>query len=161
LPRKFCFASSFLRCHPCSDRLFVSQALALLEKQCEKRVTKSAQVAKITKLEVMVRSQADRIAELEGTCADFKREKDKVTNGYRSLVEKHKSLDEAGHDKTKLAKAHAAKLTKLRSDMDLETHSYTEYVQTMLHRLHGKGVKVEEMIDWVDGEVKVVLDTVW
>jgi uncharacterized coiled-coil protein SlyX len=38
-------------------------------------------VAKIAELEVVARSQADIITELEATCADFKREKDKVTDG--------------------------------------------------------------------------------
>jgi uncharacterized coiled-coil protein SlyX len=106
---------------------FILQALALSGKQCEKRVTKSMQVAKIVELEVVARSQADRITELEATCTDFKREKDKVIDGYRRLVEKHKSLvEKAEQDKTKLAEAHAAELTKLRADLDLETHSYTE-----------------------------------
>jgi uncharacterized coiled-coil protein SlyX len=106
---------------------FILQVLALSGKQCEKRVTKSMQVAKIVELEVVARSQADRITELEATCTDFKREKDKVIDGYRRLVEKHKSLvEKAEQDKTKLAEAHAAELTKLRADLDLETHSYTE-----------------------------------
>jgi hypothetical protein len=39
---------------------FISQVLALSEKQCEKWVTESAQVAKIAELEVVARSQADR-----------------------------------------------------------------------------------------------------
>jgi hypothetical protein len=66
--------------------------------------------------------------------------------------------------------------------LDLETHGYTEYCQTMhcwLHELHeadaslfeevkaqclpfpNNGAKVEEIIDWVIGEVKAVLDIVW
>jgi hypothetical protein len=73
-------------------------------------------------------------------------------------------------------------LAKLHGDMDLETRSYMEYCQTVWRRLHelheivassfdevkvlrlpfpNKGVKVEEMIDWVVGEVKVVPDTIW
>jgi hypothetical protein len=77
---------------------------------------------------------------------------------------------------------HAAELTGLWGDMDLETHSYTEYHQNVHHWLHelhevvasyfnevhvgclpfpGKGAKVEEMIEWVVGEVKTVPDTVW
>jgi hypothetical protein len=67
-------------------------------------------------------------------------------------------------------------------DLDLETHSYTEYRQNVrqwLHELHevgassfeevkvqclpfpDKGTKVEEMIDWVIEEVKAVPDIVW
>jgi hypothetical protein len=138
-------------------------------------------VAKIAELEVVARSQADIITELEATCADFKREKDKVTDGY--WRQKHKSLAEkAEHDKIKLAEAHATEITKLHADLDLETHSYTEYHQNVRRRLHelhvavassfeevkvqclpfpNKGTKGEEMINWVVGEVKAVLDTVW
>jgi uncharacterized coiled-coil protein SlyX len=82
-------------------------------------------VVKIAELEVVARSQADRITELETTCTDFKHEKDKVTDGYRRLVEKHKSLvEKAKHNKTKLAEAHATEITKLHADLDLETRSY-------------------------------------
>jgi predicted nucleic acid-binding Zn-ribbon protein len=113
----------------------------------------------------------------------LKHEKDNVTTGYRRLQAKHDAFTEkAEQEQTKLAKAHAAELAKLRGDLDLETHSYTEYHQTMRHRLHelhetiassfdevkvqclplpDKGVKVEEMIDWVVGEVKAVSNTVW
>jgi uncharacterized coiled-coil protein SlyX len=179
---KFCFASAFLCCRACSNRLIISQALALSEKQREKRVAESAHVAKIAELEVVALSQTGRIAELDATCADFKREKDKVTDGYRRLAEKHKSFAvKAKHEKTKLAEAHAAELTKLCADLDLETHNYTEYRQTMHHRLHElheavassfeevkaqclpfphKGGKVEEVIDWIVVEVKAVPDTV-
>jgi hypothetical protein len=95
--------------------------------------------------------------------------KDKVTDCYRRLAEKHKSLAEKSeHDKTKLVEAHADGLTNLRADFDLETHSYTEYHQNVrrrlceLHEVVGssfeevkaqglpfpdKGVKEEEMID--------------
>jgi hypothetical protein len=50
-------------------------------KQRERRVTKSAQVAKIVELEQVARSQADRITKLEATCTNFRRKKDKVTDG--------------------------------------------------------------------------------
>jgi hypothetical protein len=81
-----------------------------------------------------------------------------------------------------LVETHATKLAGLQGDMDLETHSYTEYRQNVHHwlrELHevmassfnevharclpfpGKGAKVEEMIKWVAGEVKTVPDTVW
>jgi hypothetical protein len=58
------------------------QALALSVKQCEERVVVSAQVVKIVELEQMAKSQANRITELEATCADFKHNKDKVIDGY-------------------------------------------------------------------------------
>jgi hypothetical protein len=41
--------------------------LALLGKQRDKGVAKSVQVVKIAELEVVARSQADRIAKLEAT----------------------------------------------------------------------------------------------
>jgi hypothetical protein len=71
----------------------------------------------------VARSRAERITELEATCADFKREKDKVTDVYRRLEEKYKSLTErAKHEKTKVAEAHAADVTKLHVDLDLELY---------------------------------------
>jgi hypothetical protein len=116
------------------------------------------------------------------TCADFRCKKDKVTDGYRRLAEKYKSLTErVEHEKAKLAEAHVAEVTKLHEDLDLEAQSYTEYRQTIrrwfrdLHEavcssfeevkaqclpFSDKGAKVEEMINWVVREVKVVLDTV-
>jgi uncharacterized coiled-coil protein SlyX len=79
-------------------------------------------------LEVVTRSQADKIAELEVTCTDLKHEKDTVTDGYRRLSEKHKALAErVEQDKTKLAEAYAVELAKLHGDLDLKMHSYTEY----------------------------------
>jgi hypothetical protein len=126
--RKFCFASPFLCYRARSNQLFISQALALSKKQCEKRVAELAQMAKIVELQAVARSEADIIAELEVTYADLKRENDKVTDGYRRLAEKHKSfVEKAEDDKTKLAEAHAAELTKLHTGLDLETRSYTKY----------------------------------
>jgi predicted nuclease with TOPRIM domain len=103
-------------------------ALALLGKQHEKRATESAQMAKIAELEVVMRSQTDKIVELEVAYTNLKREKDKVTDGYQRLSEKHKALAErAEQDKTKLAEAHVVELAKIHSDFDLETHTYIEY----------------------------------
>jgi hypothetical protein len=160
----------------------ISQALGLSGKQPENRATESVQMAKIAKLEVVMRSQADQIIELEAACPALKREKDKVTDVYLRLSEKHKALVErAEQGKTRLAEAHAFKLTKLHGNLDLEICNYTEYHHTMRRRLHelheavassfgevkaqclsfpDKGAKVEEMIDRVVGEVKVVLDIV-
>jgi hypothetical protein len=73
-------------------------------------------------------------------------------------------------------------LAIFRGDLELDTRSYTEYHQNVrcwLHKLHkivassfdevkmqclpfpDKGVKIEEMINWVAGEVKTLPDTVW
>jgi hypothetical protein len=41
-----------------------------------------AQVGKIAELEVVARSQANKITKLEAMCGDLKSEKDKVTDGY-------------------------------------------------------------------------------
>jgi hypothetical protein len=50
----------------------------------------------------------------------------------------------------KLAKAHAAELAKLHDDLDLETHAYTEYHQTLRHMLH----KFQETVASSFDEVK-------
>jgi hypothetical protein len=115
--------------------------------------------------------------------ADLKCEKDNVTIGYRRLAAKHDAfMEKVEQERSKLAEAHAVELAKLHGDLNLETCSYMKYRQTV-HRQHrelhetitssfdevqaqcfpfpDKGVKVEEMIDWVVGEVKVVSDTVW
>jgi hypothetical protein len=106
-----------------------------------------------------------------------------VTAGYQRLAEKHNACTaKAEQENTELAKTHVAELYKLRGYLDLETRSYTEYRQNVCRRLHelhemvassfdevkaqclpfpGKGTKIEEMIDWVAGEVKTMLDTVW
>jgi predicted nuclease with TOPRIM domain len=86
---------------------------------------------------MVARSQADRITELEVTCANFKREKDRVTDGFQRLAKKHKLLvEKAEQDKTKLVEAHVVEIAKLHVDLDLEIHSYTEYHQNVRCRLH-------------------------
>jgi hypothetical protein len=157
------------------------QALALSEKQCEARAVESAQAAKNAKLEVLTKSQADKITKLEIACTDLQREKDTVTSGYRRFATKHNAfMVKVEQDKTKMVEAHVAELAKLCRDLDLEMRSYIEYRQTVrrrhheLHEIgassfsevrvqcllfHVKGVKVEEMINWVVGEVKVVSNT--
>jgi hypothetical protein len=57
----------------------ISEALTLSEKQRAKRATESTQIAKNAELEVLVRSQAKKITELEMAYADLKHEKDNVT----------------------------------------------------------------------------------
>jgi uncharacterized coiled-coil protein SlyX len=47
-------------------------------------------MAKLAELEVVMKSQADKITELEATCADLKHAKEKLTNGYQRLAKKHK-----------------------------------------------------------------------
>jgi hypothetical protein len=106
-----------------------------------------------------------------------------VTIGYRRLVAKHDAfVEKVEQEKAKLVEAHAAEVSKLCGDLDLEMRIYTEYLQTVWHRLRklhetvassfdevqaqclsflDKGAKVEEMIDWVIGEVKAMPDTVW
>jgi hypothetical protein len=44
---------------------------------------------KVVQLEVMARSQPDKITELEATCTDLKHQKDKLTHVYQSLAQKH------------------------------------------------------------------------
>jgi uncharacterized coiled-coil protein SlyX len=65
----------------------------------------------MAELEGVIKSQADKITELEATHADLKREKDNLHAGYRRLSEKHRALnEEAEQEKTKLVKAHAVEL---------------------------------------------------
>jgi hypothetical protein len=85
-------------------------------------------------------------------------------------------------DMANYAEANAAGVAKLRDDLDLETCGHTEYcqnVQCRLREIHetvslsfdevkaqcmpflDKGENVDEMFDWVVGEVRVVSDTVW
>jgi hypothetical protein len=152
------------------------QAIALSQKRHEERAAESAQAAKNVELE-------EKIAELEVAYADMKTEKDNVTTGYRRLAEKHHAFTaKAEQEKTELVETHAAELSRLHGDLYLETRSYTEYHQNVcrwLRELHemvalsfdkvkaqclpfpNKGAKIEEMIDWVAGEVKPVPDTVW
>jgi hypothetical protein len=91
-------------------------------------------------LEVVVRSQAEKIAGLEAACADLKRENKSVAAGYRRLSEKHKAfIEKTKQEKAKLAEIHATELARLRGDLDLEAHSYTEHrrnVRCQLHELH-------------------------
>jgi hypothetical protein len=160
----------------------ISQALALSEKQHAKRAAELMQVAKNAELEALVGSQAEKITRLEMAYADLKREKDNVSTGYQRLAAKHDAFTEkAKQEKMKLVEAHAVELAKRHGDLELETRSYIEYRQTVHHQLRelhetvsssfdevkaqcvpfvDKGVKVEEMIDWVVGEVKAMPDTV-
>jgi hypothetical protein len=116
----------------------ISQALALSEKQHAKRATESVQVVKNVELEVLVRSQAEKIAELETAYADLKREKDNVTTGYQRLAAKHDAFTEkAKQEKANHVEAHAAEVANLRGDLDLQMCSYTEYhLHRWLHEHH-------------------------
>jgi hypothetical protein len=110
------------------------------------------QVAKKAELEVLVRPQAEKITKLEMVYADLKREKDNVTTGYRRLATKHDAFTErAEQERVKLPEADAAELAKLHGNLDLETHSCTEYRQTMCRRLHELHETVALSLD----EVKV------
>jgi hypothetical protein len=177
LPLYFCAAVLVL-----IGRLF-SQALVLLEDQCKRRAVESARTAKSAELEVLVKSQAEKIARLEKACDDLKREKENVTAGYRRLLEKHKTFTKkVEQEKTNLVEAHVAKVAKIQEELNKETRNYTDYRRNMhrhLRKLHevvapsfeevkarclpilARGTKVEEMIDWVAREVRTVPDTVW
>jgi hypothetical protein len=90
---KFHVGFVFLCCCTLIGRLF-SQALVLLEDQHKKWVTESAWAARSAELEVLVKSQAEKIAQLETTCGDLKREKENITAGYWRLSEKCKTFTE-------------------------------------------------------------------
>jgi ABC-type Fe3+-hydroxamate transport system substrate-binding protein len=87
-----------------------------------KRVAELAWVTKNTELEVLVKSQAQKIAELKAACAELKRKKENVTVGYQRLSEKHKTLAEkVDWEKIVLAEAHAVELAKVREELYQET----------------------------------------
>jgi predicted nuclease with TOPRIM domain len=52
------------------------------------------QIAKNAELEVLVRSQAQKITELETSYADLKSEKENVTTGYQRLAAKYDAFVE-------------------------------------------------------------------
>jgi uncharacterized protein YlxW (UPF0749 family) len=74
--------------------LLFLQTLMLSEDQCKKWVAESARTARNEELEALVKSQDEKITQLETTCADLKREKENITAGYRKLSEKHKTFTE-------------------------------------------------------------------
>jgi hypothetical protein len=97
----------------------ISQALALSEKQRIERAIESTQIAKNAELGVLLRSQDEKIAELETTYADLKHEKENVTMGYRRLAAKHDAfVEKVEQEKAKHVEAHAAEVAKLSGDLD-------------------------------------------
>jgi hypothetical protein len=68
--------------------------LTLSEKHHEERATDSAQLAKMAELEWVMKSQFDKVAELEAAEADLKRERENLLAGYQRLSDKHKALNE-------------------------------------------------------------------
>jgi hypothetical protein len=72
----------------------ILEELALSGKQCARRADELAQVVKNAELDVLVKSQAEKISELETAYADLKHEKDNVTTGYQRLAAKHDAFKE-------------------------------------------------------------------
>jgi hypothetical protein len=69
-----------------------------------------------------VKSQAQKIAELEVARNDLKCEKGNVTAGYRRLAEKHKMFTKkAEREKTELAKTHMTELARVQGELNEET----------------------------------------
>jgi hypothetical protein len=59
-----------------------------------------------------------------------------VTTSYRRLIAKHDAfVEKVKLEKAKLAEAHTTEVAKLHGDLDLETHIYTKYRQTVRHQL--------------------------
>jgi hypothetical protein len=58
-------------------------ALVLSENLRMKKAAESVQTTRNTELEALVKSQAEKITELEATFADLKREKENITIGYQ------------------------------------------------------------------------------
>jgi hypothetical protein len=89
--------------------------------------------------------------ELNAVQTDLKCERDNLHAGYQRLSEKHKVLNEkVEQKKEKLAEAHIVELAILCGDLDLETHSYTEYRQTVCCRVR----ELHEMVTSSFDEVK-------
>jgi predicted nuclease with TOPRIM domain len=148
-----------------------------------KRVTESARASRNAKLEALVKSQNQKIVKLEAPCADLNCKKENVMISYRRLSDKHTTLAEkVEQEKTELAEAHLEKLAKVKEELDQETQGYTNYhlnVRGCLRQLHevvastfselwaqclpflAWNLKVEELINWVVGEVKTVPTTMW
>jgi hypothetical protein len=79
-------------------------------------------------LKLLVKFQAQKIAELEVACVDLKRANENVTAGYKRLAEKHKTFTEkAEREKTELAKTHAMELARIQVELDEETRGYIDY----------------------------------
>jgi uncharacterized protein YukE len=93
--------------------------LALSLKQREKWDAELAQASPNAELDALAKSQADKIAELEKTCANLRQEKEGVIDGYRRLSAKHKALvEKTDQERAQLADTWA-ELRKLRDDLDL------------------------------------------
>jgi hypothetical protein len=159
--RKFCFVFVFSCCYARVDRLIVSTCPHAVRESVYKKAPESKQTTKNAKLKLLVKSPAQKIADLEVVCVDLKHEKENVIAGYQRLAEKHKTFTEkAEREKMELAKTHG--------ELDEETRGYTNYCLNMRHRFHelhetmalsfdevkaqclpfpARGVKVEEMID--------------
>jgi hypothetical protein len=87
-------------------------------------------------LEVLMKSQAKKIAKLEAAYTDLKCEKDNVTTSYRRLAEKHNAFtDKAEHERKELTETHTMELARIHGDLNLDTHNYTEYGQNVRHGL--------------------------
>jgi uncharacterized coiled-coil protein SlyX len=86
-----------------------------------KRATEAAHADKNAKLESMVNTQAQKIAELKAACANLKLEKENMMAGYRRLLEKHKMLIERTEwEKAELAEAHTTELAGVKEELDKE-----------------------------------------
>jgi hypothetical protein len=86
----------------------------LSENQHKRWAIESAWAAKSVELEGLVKSQAKKIAQLEKSCADLKREKESVTARYQRLSEKHKMFTKkVEQEKPNLTEAQAAEVAKI------------------------------------------------
>jgi predicted transcriptional regulator len=112
-----------------------------------------AQAAKNAELEMLVKSQAVMIPELETAYANLRHEKENVIASYRRLAGKHNAFTEkTGQEKTKLAGAHAVELAKIHDDLDLGTRSYTKCCHTVCRKLHELHKTVASSFDEVKAQ---------
>jgi hypothetical protein len=133
---KFWLTFKFLGYCARSDCLFISTCTHTIREPLGNRTAELARAAKSAELKVAACSQAEKIAELEMTCADLKHEKQCVAAGYRRLSDKHKVfIEKTEQEKTELVEIHATVLARLRGDLDLETCSYTK-IEGILNMLN-------------------------
>jgi hypothetical protein len=92
-----------------------------------RKIVESVQTAINVELEAMVKSQGEKITELEAAYADLKHEKESIM----------------------LAEAHAIEATKIQGELNVETRSYADYHMNVHRCLHGLHELVASSFDEV------------
>jgi chromosome segregation ATPase len=99
-----------------------------LENLQVKKAADTLQAARNVELEALVKSQADKIAELEAFYADLKREKENIMAGYQRLSDEHNAITEKAKQE---AEAHTTEVARIQGELNEETQGYTDYCQSV------------------------------